>query len=66
MPITHDAYAIFKCFCCGVPITHLRHHNKHEYDIDSLLNIQFAIVFLQHYITYLQQHKQYKYNVGKV
>jgi len=35
-------------------ITHLQHHNKHEYNIDSLLNIQFAIVLLQHYITYLQ------------
>ncbi len=47
-------------------ITRLQHHNKHEYNINSLWNIQFAIVLLQHYITYLQQHKQYKYNVGKV
>jgi hypothetical protein len=37
-------------------ITHLQHHNKHEYNIDSLLNIQFATVLLQHYIAYLQQH----------
>jgi hypothetical protein len=35
-------------------ITHLQHHNKHEYNIDWLLNIQFAIVLLQHYVTYLQ------------
>jgi len=37
-------------------ITYLQHHNKREYNIDSLLNIQFATVLLQHYITYLQQH----------
>jgi len=63
---TTSAYAIYKCFCSGVPITHLQHHNKHEYNIDSLWNIQFANVLLQHYITYIQQHKQYKYNTGKI
>ncbi len=54
-----------------MPITHLQHHNKHEYNIDSLLNIQFATVLLQHYITYLQQHtnntntmlRKYDYNI---
>jgi hypothetical protein len=68
---TNGAYAISKCFCCGVPITHLQHHNKHEYNIDSLLNIQFATMLLQHYITYLQQHTsntntmlgKYDYNI---
>jgi hypothetical protein len=67
----YGAYAISKCFCYGVPITHLQHHNKHEYNIDSLLNIQFAIVLLQHNITYLQQHTsntnvmlgKYDYNI---
>jgi hypothetical protein len=43
---THGAYAIYECFCCDVPITHLRRHNIHEYDIDSLWNILFAIMSL--------------------
>ncbi len=63
-PMVHMQFV--NAFCCGVLITHLQHHNKHEYNIDSLLNIQFVTVLLQHYITYLQQHKQYKYNVGKI
>jgi hypothetical protein len=63
---TNGVYANFKCFCCVVLITCLQHQNKHEYNIDSLLNIQFATVLLQHYITYLQQHKQYIHNVRKV
>jgi hypothetical protein len=65
---------VSKCFCCGVPITHLQHHNKHEYNIESLLNIQFATVLLQHYITYLQQHTnntntmlgKYDYNIDTI
>jgi hypothetical protein len=65
---------VSKCFCCSVPITHLQHHNKHEYNIDSLLNIQFATMLLQHYITYLQQHTnntntmlgKYDYNIDTI
>ncbi len=59
------AYANSKCFYCGVPITNLQHHNKHEYNIDSLLNIQFAIVVTLHHLPSTTQ-KQYKYNVGKM
>ncbi len=67
-------HTVSKCFCCGVPITHLQHRNKHEYNIDSLLNIQFATVLLQHYITYLQQHinntntmlGKYDYNIDTI
>ena len=71
-PMAHMQF--LNAFCCGVPITHLQHHNKHEYNIDSLLNIQFATVLLQHYITYLQQHTnntntmlgKYDYNIDTI
>ncbi len=39
-----------------MPITHLQHHNKHEYNIDSLLNIQFATMLGDFIMFYAHKH----------